>query len=498
MKKFMALLLALLMASSLFSFAGAEDPLQISGMIVLYQQAPAEDSDFWKWMESTFNVDYTVEWVPESGYSDKLSIALNTGDLPDIIQVTSTTDASVVNAANDGTFYDLTPLLDWEKYPNLAKLNEAAWTNSKINGKNYFLPRTRGQYNTCYFLRKDILDEKGLAVPHTVSEFTEYLRAVKELHPEMVPLAYQMQYISDNVLGAFGEGAIIPAYTEDGEGIVFEHLTEAYVKMVEWLQGLYKEGLLASEFSLYNTDKNHDLFLSGKGGIRHQNLWHRWRLEHSVQEAVPGSSIVPMFYITSDDGKYVHPQYDIGFYGGLAINADLPEEKVVKILEFMDKTADPELYNTFRYGLPEVHWTMVDGFPALNEKGKAEVTNSFYGPFCLATNLYDKVDSPLATPAYNLESREMAKDVDKAAAMIDGSPIRLFAVLKSNTWSAYWAVEKPQFDAFVAETIAGAHTLDELRDYQARIKAVPEVQEGFREFKASYEDFGLGSWKPAE
>lgn len=494
MKKILALLLAaLLMVGCLPAFA-EEAPLELSGMIVQYQQAPAKDSEFWKWMEKEFNVDYTVEWVPESGYNDKTQLVLSTGELPDIIQLTSTTDAWIVNAANDGLFYDLTDLLDFEKYPNLAKLNPSAWTNSKINGRNYFLPRTRGQYNTCLFLRGDILKAMGAEVPVKLSEFEAYFRYVKDNYPEMVPLAYQLDYVADYFMGAFGEGQIIPVYTEDGEGIVHQTQTESYAKMIEWFQKLWADGLYASEFSLYTTDKNHDLFLAGMTGARHQNLWHRWRLEQAVLGVVPESSVLPAFYVTSEDGKYVADQYDIGFYGGLAISADCDLAKVERILEFMNRTCDPELYNTFRYGMPEVHWTMVDGFPALTEQGKAEVTNSFYGPFTLATNLYDKVDSPLAPAAYNLEVREMAKTVDKAAEMIPGSPFKFFGIIKSNAWSAYWAVKKVEFDAFVADTICGRHTIDELRAYQAEIKADPEVQKAFKEFKQSYDDFGLANW----
>lgn len=498
MKKIMALALVLMMTLGSFTMATAETPLELTGMFVQYQQAPAEDSDFWKWMESTFHVDYSCEWVPESSYNDKLSLVLSTGDLPDIVQVTSTTDASVVNAANDGLFYDLTDLLDPEKFPNLANLNPSAWTNSKINGRNYFIPRTRGQYNTCLYLRKDILNEMGVGTPVKISEFETYFRYIKEKHPDMVPLAYQYSYVSDFFIGAFGDGAIIPVFTEDGTGLMHEVLTESYAKCVEWFQKLYADNLYASEFALYTTDKNNDLFLAGKTGARHQNLWHRWRLENAMREAVPTAELDCAFYVTSDDGKNIAVQYDVGFYGGQTINSEVPEEKVLKILEFLNATAAPESYNTFRYGLEGIHWNMENGFPVSTEQGKAEVTSSFYGPFCLATNLYDKVDSPLATTEYNLQSREMAKVIDEQAAKFKGSPFRLFSILKSNTWSNFWAVQKSEFDNFVAETIAGRHTIDELRAYQAKLIEMDEVKIACKEFKESYDGFGLANWTPPE
>ena len=494
MKKFLSLLLIFAIASMGMWALAEEEPLKLDGMIILYDQAPAKDSDFWKWMEETFNVDYNVEWVPGASYDDKLSLMLNTDDLPDIVRLNSTSSAIVTNAANEGMFYDLTDLLDFEKYPNLGKINPGAWTVSKINGRNYVLPHTRGQYNLCLFLRGDLLEELGMEKPTTISQYTDFMRAVKEKHPDMIPLAYEMYFLEDFFLGAFGEGQILPAFTEDGEGIVHYALTESYAKFVEWLKQLYDEGLLASEFALYNSDKNNDLFVAGLTPIRYQNLWHRYRLENEGKKVDENAYLVPSFYVTSDDGKYVALEYDMGAYGGLALNADLDEEKVVKILEFMDKTAAPDYYNTFRYGIEGVHWTMVDGFPVATEQGAAEITNSLFGPFEIATNIYDKVNSPLADAAYNLESQEMAKEVDVAAEMVGAAPYHLFSIIKSNSWSQFWSTAETDFDAYVADTITGQHTVDEFRAYQQSLLEKDEVKASFQEFKASYDEFGLANW----
>lgn len=232
------------------------------------------------------------------------------------------------------------------------------------------------------FVRGDILKEMGVGVPATLSEYEEYFRYCKE-HYDMVPVASPLSPLYDFFLGAFGDGSRNPVYTEDGTGIVWYQFTESYAKMVEWLQKLYKEGLLSSEFALLTGDNNSDLFLTGQTAIRWQNIWHYYRLQTTLQ-AVPGfenSWLEMALYATSDDGKYKSLNYDIGYYGGLLLNAELSEEKVRAILDFLNKTADPAMYNIHRYGIEGVHWNMVDGYPKATEKGKAEVTNSFYSPF---------------------------------------------------------------------------------------------------------------------
>lgn len=479
----MVLVLAMVL-SSFGSCAVAEEALAINGMAALYSSAPEKDSDFWKLVEEKFNVDYDVEWVPSGDINQKIALVCNTGELPDIVNPTSVTEPIILNAINEGYFYDLTDLIP--DYPNLVNISQNAWNNSSVNGRNFCIPRSRGQYNCTMFVRGDILAEMGVDVPVTLTEYEEYFRYCKETY-NMIPFTVPMDQIDEFFLGAFGDGSRNPVYTQDGNGVVFYKLTESYAKMIEWLQKLYAEGLYGSEFALYTQDSNSDLFLTGQTAMRYQNIWHKYRLETSLQ-AVPGyenSNLVMATHATSDDGVYKTLNYDTGYYGGLLLNADLSEEKDRAILAFLNETADPANYNLFRYGIENVHWTMVDGLPSATEKGAAEITNSNYGPFILSTATYDKVISALADSAYNKAVIEELKSYDDCAATIEGIPLRIFTVISSDTWAENWGYEETEFKAFVAATIAGEHTIDELRDYQAELAAKDWAQEAFVEFKES-------------
>lgn len=495
-KSLLALFLAVALTLGMVGCVGAvaeEEPLHIDGIAALYSSAPEKDSDFWKWMEDYYNVDYDVEWISSGSMTEKIGMLCSTGELPDIVQTVSMTDPIIVNAVNEGMFYDLTDLIP--EYENLAGLSENAWNNSSVNGRNYCIPRSRGQYNCTMFVRGDILKEMGVGVPATLSEYKDYFRYCKE-HYDMVPFTVPMDQIDEFFLGAFGDGSRNPVYTEDGTGIVWYQFTESYAKMIEWLQELYNEGLFGSEFALYTQDTNSDLFLTGQTAIRYQNIWHYYRLQTSLQ-AVPGfenSWLEMAQYATSDDGQYKSLNYDVGYYGGLLLNAELSEEKVRAILDFLNKTADPAMYNIHRYGLEGVHWNMVDGYPKATEKGSAEVTNSFYSPFCLATATYDKVISPLCDAEFNNKVIEDLKVYDSVADSIDGIPLRIFQVISSDTWAANWGYYSTEFAGYVTETIAGNHTIDELRAYQAELAAEDWAQESFVEFAKSFEMHHLDSF----
>ncbi len=130
-------------------------------------------------MEKRYNVDYTVDWVPNDSYNEKVDLVLASGDLPDTMQVQVLTRPSVLKAIKAGAFTDLTPYLgDFSKYPNLAKLNPTGWNYSKVEGKNYLVPRTRGNLDSALFTRGDFLKKLGMQTPTTIEQFRDFMKKV--------------------------------------------------------------------------------------------------------------------------------------------------------------------------------------------------------------------------------------------------------------------------------------------------------------------------------
>ena len=93
-KSLLALFLAVALTLGMVGCVGAvaeEEPLHIDGIAALYSSAPEKDSDFWKWMEDYYNVDYDVEWISAGSMTEKIGMLCSTGELPDIIQTVSMT-----------------------------------------------------------------------------------------------------------------------------------------------------------------------------------------------------------------------------------------------------------------------------------------------------------------------------------------------------------------------------------------------------------------------
>ncbi|GHV11603.1 hypothetical protein FACS189491_03110 [Spirochaetia bacterium] len=474
------------------SGGGGDDTLEFTALINQFQLPPSPTGAFWTDMEKRFNVKYKINFVQDSSYEENLGRLVATNALPDVIQFTSTAGTFFVQAVEAGMLWDLTPYLDWKEYENFGKLAPSAWVNSKYAGKNWVMPSSRGQYDSAWMIRADVCTKYNLPIPTTIDQFTAYLEACAK--EGIIPIASAVQRQITRYQDAFGPGNMYPLYTADKTGIVPNHLAESYAKTVEWFHELYTKGLLAKEFANIDDAQVENLIVTGKNGVYQKNSWHRFRLNDELHKVLPNAEIRPIYYLAGPGGTSIW--YDLGFWGGVAINKKVPEAKMKRIMKFFDGTSNPEMVNYFQYGIPGIHHNVVDGFPQFTEQGKREINNTTYIPFILATTTWIKVDSPLATPAYNLETRKMNLVIDDVAARLGTAPYQLFNLISSKAYSRFWAQYQNDFYAAVVDTITGVKTPAQFRDYQQQLLRLPDVQTAQKEFKQSYDSFNLTNWKP--
>ena len=142
----------------------------------------------------------SIKWdVMSDSLSEQVNIRIAGDNLPDAFSAVGFNNYDIMRYGEDGTFIDLTPYLNEETMPNLAKiLEEHPEIKSAItmsDGKIYGLPAgeqmgTAGIgkaedysiYTIPQFsmINKKWLDELGLAVPTTLDELHDVLVAFKE------------------------------------------------------------------------------------------------------------------------------------------------------------------------------------------------------------------------------------------------------------------------------------------------------------------------------
>lgn len=299
MKKTMSGILALAMCLALGASALAQAPdwlnLESDGVdapmvnpgervtldVVIAQaatQGDAEDIWLWEYFRRFHNIDFRIEQVRDA--TEYKNLAFASGDLPDIIINMNLTAADLVTyGAEEQMLLPIDAYID-ECMPNLAALyaGHPEWRRSvtapdgHIYGMGQISDPNDETRTGGYFIHSKWLDELGLAMPRTVDEFLDVMRAFKAAYEGAVP--FNGGYNTNNpcmiLLTAYGwitndAKGLSPAL-RDGK-VVFPYGDRGvYDAYLETMHTLYAEELMSHDFySLDNIAVNANVALGLAG-----------------------------------------------------------------------------------------------------------------------------------------------------------------------------------------------------------------------------------------
>ena len=187
MKKFLALVLALVMSLSLVACgggggdeAGGEgEPVKLDVIISQYGNYTQE---WWTKFESDFeaaneNIDLNIEIVSWNDIYSVVNTRISTQEQPDILNISGFADY----VADD-------LLMPAEEYVSEEVKNSfvpSFWASNELDGTVWALPILASC--RALFCNQDILDKAGVAVPTTWEEVTAACEAVKANCPDVTP-----------------------------------------------------------------------------------------------------------------------------------------------------------------------------------------------------------------------------------------------------------------------------------------------------------------------
>jgi len=240
-------------------------------------------------MAERTGIDVTFIHPPIGQEADAFSLVLASGEYPDMIYYDwgNKVAGGPDKAIQDGIILDLTDLIN-QYCPNLKQFldeNPAVKaTMTTDSGYIYCFPNLYPYYTEnpkimCIRgnqLRKDWLEELGLAEPETIDEWYQVLTAFKnkgtnENGETIVPMVSRKLSTRSSIVRTFAnawDGLDYDFYVKDGVvkfGPVEEDFKEYLQTMARW----YDEGLIAPEFATYG-DKEHDALVTG--GVA--GSWH--------------------------------------------------------------------------------------------------------------------------------------------------------------------------------------------------------------------------------
>ncbi|MCQ6563889.1 extracellular solute-binding protein [Paenibacillus mendelii] len=227
------------------------------------------------------NIQIKSEWtVDESQYTEKLNVAIASGDLPDVFQVSGTqlqqlVEADMLADLTDVYKENISPLADGK----LREDGSVGLDAVTFDGKLLALPYTTATMDgsTMLWVRKDWLNRLGLPEPKTIDDVLAISKAFKNDDPDgdgkddTVGIGFRKDLFSHfgGIKGFVNGFHAYSTWIEDEEsgqlvnGAIQPEMKEALTK----LQEMYKSGEIDQEFSVKGTTQLQEDIASGRVGM---------------------------------------------------------------------------------------------------------------------------------------------------------------------------------------------------------------------------------------
>ncbi|TVY09206.1 extracellular solute-binding protein [Paenibacillus cremeus] len=473
--------------------AKPQPPLEIQMTARLFEEAPNMDNPYWKEFMKRTNTKLNIEWIPDGDYTTKLNLLLASGNIPEVLVINNLKHPPVVNAVKNGAFWDLTPFLgDFSKYPNLKNFSAPdSWVTSRILGKNYAIPKNRPQLSGGPKIRKDWLDKLGIPMPQTLDEYRSALKKIVDADidgngkKDTIGLVSKASLFSGGSAGGFGDafGTGKPTFNEEG-GLIYETLTPQHAELIAWLRDLYADGVLAKEFAVMKPTQATELFESGKAAslINESFRWD-YPFMTSIKKVQPDAIVDTVPPLKGPGGYAV--RYSTGVDGAFLISKKVPEDKVKRILDYLEMTNTKEYYDFSVNGLEGIHFNRVNGEIQLTDQHKKDVgSTSPWQPIALYYDKYGKIVTPTAPKEYN---DAKIKQVESQGYFEKGL-ISPFSVINSATWIATWPKFEQEWTSMAVKAVVGQISMDEYKAYVKKINDDPNIKKAYQEFAKDYKE----------
>lgn len=386
MKKLFSLVLSVclvLAATSAFALelkSGADVyPLGSDKTITWYSQDSHNiHTDFADWHDSPFHVNISkqiginIEWVlPTTGANGATftnTLMADPANLPNIMEAYFMDNAQ--QYLDDEVIWDLTPYIQEyaPAYYAFLQSNPAYDKAMKTDDGRYYafgFFREDGGWNDSYqgpVVRKDWLEECGLEIPKTISEFENVIRVFKEKYGAIFTACFGSRFSQMGLSGAFGGYGNLNAgylfYVDDGK-VGLAQTTDEYRAWLKWFSGIYKEGLVDTDLLTVDDTTVKTKVETGLCGIAMTSMGQMNNWNNEMEANGNGRPWIGIPYPTADDGSLysIFGGSGIGSVTGV-ITKTADEETMKLCLRALDYAYTAEGFLFWNYGVEGDSWVM--------------------------------------------------------------------------------------------------------------------------------------------
>lgn len=413
-----------------------------------------------KFLEEKTEYKVKYEMLPEEMPNEKLNLLMANKESYDYITLTKD---QFFNLAEAGALEPLDSLLDQYGANIKAGIMDETWEAAKLDGQTFAIPQagTGMAANTSLVVRKDWMDELGLEIPTNRDELYTVLKTIKE-KKNVIPLAGNGSVFAE-IATTFG---IVNSW-EEADGQLIQQAQDPRMKeYLAYMNKLYSEGLIDSEWPINTGSKVIEKFSSGQAAMMSLAWWSSTSMVGALQKNFPEAELVTIPYLKGDDR-----QAAVGVNTGITYFIAIPKwaENKAHTMNLFDLKMGEDLFKELVIGEEGVHHKVEDGkyYPIL-PKFNDDLNNGSYFLTGVDERVYAsywqaRVRKDPILQGYYEEYQANAKGLFIPDPMSNAEPIPSIAEHAQK-------LAKFSDDTFLTY-IAGSNSLDTFDSYLAQWKA---------------------------
>lgn len=272
-------------------------------------------------------------------------------------------------------FFDYMP--NYTKWLSANPVEKAELTAE--DGHIYYVPglNVGDDYQPCLMYNQVWLDKAGIKAPETLDDFVELLRYFKENDmndngdpDDEIPMCVTKEFFPYMFGPAFGLDLVSGFQADENGNVEYAYAdAENYKKYLEFLNGLYEEGLLDPDYASWDRDKVIDFISEDKTGVAFDFSWAMSMMYSNVlpyYDETAKTAFVGVAPLSGDTkGFYVGRNALSGMFG-VSTNSDQIELAV----KFLDYAMSDHCQDYYQWGIEgESYIVNSDGSREYTEKG---------------------------------------------------------------------------------------------------------------------------------
>lgn len=357
MKKLLAIVLAAALVLSAFAGCGKQTdttaPNAENKEQTGTQSTTSDGGSLVIWVEKSFSEDVDklfderiqafgqekgvkvkAEFISATDYMTKLNAAVEAGNVPDLTLVNP---YKVVSYYPGNPFSDVTDLVD--EIDGQRPMFDALKNGTKIEGVNYFVPFYAA--SSLLFLRKDVFEAKGVALPTTWEELWDAAVAISDPDNGFYGLGMGCGPTDEDCENSFRMmmwdmgGSLM-----DKDGKIVADSNAGLSAMIDKYVELYEAGAIPPAAITWDSGGNNKTYLMGESAmvINVPTLYNAIRNDEQYAELLENTLVLNLPAGSADNAVFGNPS-------GWAIMKDAKNPENAR--EFIKFISEKEWYDTY-------------------------------------------------------------------------------------------------------------------------------------------------------